>query len=530
MSTPPTGGNQTGLQFTRYHSGMADKHSALEQSLDKRNVVESSQAISKALHEFEEFSRADRERFLLSGLAQTAGDQAVCEWIAARYGHLARLAREVIPYERMPDAQPDVRIAYAWALALMLTGHANKWRKVSGLRADLPMRGRLHKLFVSAIAAGVDSCILDVMVDRRSVETTVEALYVRALLLERFASGNLPPRRLEILDSWLLAWMGALWLSREPITDGLSLAVDTRNETLGLNRYAPGERADFFLGLRPLQRQLARAVRDFHRGVIFPGWGVGLVFRMEEHVAVIEFLEREFAIIESAGMQKSKRFAIGRNAQANSQVNAYFGFNDIYARALQRQSTLATTNVTQIGTVNSPGDALSSTASRRAALSETGSHVQQRIAQPIHLMDISESGLGLEMSNADAAFVEVDELVAVEIEAGKPCVLGVIARKTSAHHKNVTIVGVRVLSKVPLRATLEMVNERLARQSVKGIFIAGKADHGFADSVIVTDVIYKANPTLSAVVASGVFHLRLGRVRQQGPGWKLAAAEVRVAH
>jgi hypothetical protein len=526
MSTTPNGGNQAGLQFTRYHSGMADKHSALEQSLDKRNVVESSQAISKALHEFEEFSRADREKFLLSGLAQTSGDQAVCEWIAARYDHLARLAREVIPYERMPDAQPDIRIAYAWALAIMLTGHANKWRKVSGLRADLPMRGRLHKLFVSATLAGVESCILNVMVDRRSIETTVEALYVRALLLERFASGNLPPRRLEILDSWMLAWMGALWLSREPIADGLSLAVDTRSESLGLVRYAPGERADFFLGLRPLQRQLARAVRDFHRGVIFPGWGVGLIFRMEEHVAVIEFLEREFAIIESAGMQKSKRFAIGRN----SQVTVYFGFNDIYARALQRQSTLASTNVTQTRMINAPGDALSSTASRRAALSETGSHVQQRIVQPIHLLDISESGLGLEMSNADAGFVEVDELVAVEIEAGKPCVLGVIARKTSAHHKNVTIVGVKVLSKLPLRATLEMVNERLARQSVKGIFIAGKADHGFADSVIVTDVIYKANPTLSAVVASGVFHLRLGRVRQQGPGWKLAAAEVRVAH
>ena len=53
---------------------------------------------------------------------------------------------------------------------------------------------------------------------------------------------------------------------------------------------------------------------------------------------------------------------------------------------------------------------------------------------------------------------------------------------------------------------------------------------GFADSVIVTDATYKAIPTLSVMVASGVFHLRLGRVRQQGPGWKLAAVEVRVAH
>lgn len=526
MSTPPSGGNQAGLQLTRYHSGMADKHAALEQAMDKRSAVESAQTISKALREFEEFSRNDRERFLLGGLAQTSADQAVCEWIAARYDHLARMAREVVPYQMTADSQPDARMASTWALAIMLTGHASKWRKVAGLRSDLAMRGRLHKLFVTAISAGVDACILDVMVDRHSFETTIEALYVRALLLERFASGNLPPRRLEILDSWLLAWMGSLWLSREPIPDGLSLAVDTRNPNLGLTRFSPGERADFFLGLRPLQRQLARAVKDFHRGVIFPGWGVGLVFRMEEHVAVIEFLEREFAIIESAGAQKSKRFAIGRN----SEVSVFFGFNDIYSRALQRQSTLSSTSVTSASGVNPPGDALSAAASRRAALSETGSFVQPRVSQPIHLLDISESGLGLEMSTEDAGFVEVDELIAVQIEDGKPCVLGVVVRKTSAHHKRVTTVGVKVLSKVPLRATLEMVNDRLARQSVKGVFVAGKADHGFADSVIVTDVIYKANPTLSVMVASGVFHLRLGRVRQQGPGWKLAAVEVRVAH
>ena len=513
--------------MTRYHSGMADKHSALEATMDKRNVADAMQAISKALREFEEFSRPDRERFLLGGLAQTSGDQAVCEWIAARYDHLARIAREVVPYQIAADAAPDARAALAWALAIMLTGHASKWRKVAGLRADLAMRGRLHKLFVTAITARVEGCILGVMVDRRSIETTVEALYVRALLLERFASGNLPPRRLEILDSWLLEWMGALWLSRAPITDGLSLAVDTSNATRGLSRFSPGERADFFLGLRPLQRQLARAVKDFHRGVIFPGWGIGLAFRMEEHVAVIEFLEREFAIIESAGAQKSKRFSIG----VNSEVSVFFGFNDIYGRALQRQSTLASTSVTEANAVNAPGDVLSSAAARRAALSETGSFVQPRIGrQPIHLLDISESGLGLEMGTEDAAFVEVDELIAVQIEDGKPCVLGVVARKTSAHHKNVTTVGIKVLSKVPLRATLEMINDRLARQAVKGVFVTGKADHGFADSVIVTDVIYKSNPTLSVMVATGVFHLRLGRVRQQGPGWKMAAVEVRVAH
>jgi hypothetical protein len=525
MSSIPTFG--PGLQLTRYHSGMADKHSALDQSLDKKNVIESAQAVGKALREFEEFSRGDREKFLQAGLAQTGSDQAVCEWVAERYDHLARIARSVVPHDLSPDNPQRKSLGWAWALAVLLTGHASKWRKIAGLRADTAARGRLHKLFVTAGNAGVHDGILEVMVDRRSIETTVESLYVRGLLLERFASGNLAPRRLEILDSWLLEWMGSLWLSREPITDGPSLAINTRNPNVGLTRYAAGEKADYFLGMRPLQRQLDRAVRDFRRGVIFPGWGIGLVFRVEEHVGVIDFLEREFAIIESSGAQKSKRFAIG----GGSGVTAFAGFNDIYSRALQRQSTLGASNVTESSAVNAPGDGLSAAASRRAALSETGSQVAQRLGQqPIHLLDISESGLGLEMSTDDAALFEVDELIAVRIEPDKPCVLGVVARKTTTQQRSMVTVGVRVISKVPLRATLEMLNDRLVRQPAKGIFVSGKAEHGFADSIIVTDAVYKANPTLSVMVSAGIFHLRLGRVRQQGPGWKMAAVEVRVAH
>jgi hypothetical protein len=66
--------------------------------------------------------------------------------------------------------------------------------------------------------------------------------------------------------------------------------------------------------------------------------------------------------------------------------------------------------------------------------------------------------------------------------------------------------------------------------AVDGIFVPGKAEHGFADSIIVSDAIYKANLVLSVMGASRVFHLRLGRVRLRGPGWKMATVEVRVAH
>ena len=527
MPITPAGGNEDGLKVTRQHASLAEKLSSLEQGLNKRNAVESSQAISRALREFEDFSRNDRERYLQAGLGQSDGGQAVCEWLSACYDHLARMAREVVPVEVPVDprqaAKQAVQLAPAWALAIMLAAHASKWRKIAGLRADAAARGRLHMLFVSGVATLVDAVILDVTVDRRRIETSIEALYVRALLLERFASGNLPPRRLEVLDGWLLEWMGALWLSRAPNSDGPWLAVDTRNPSLGLTRFHPGDKADFFLGLKPLQRQLERAAKDFHRGVIFPGWGIGLTFRMEEHVAVIEFLEREFDIIEHADAQKGKRFSIGRN----SDVSVFFGFNEIYSQALQRQST-----VVPVGGAPAPGGLIEAVARK---LSNDGLAAKGVLAagspghQPIRLLDISESGLGLEMSAEAAARVELDELIAVQIEARRPWVLGVVVRKTGAHLNRVATVGVRVLSKLPMRAGLSLVHESQAHHAIKGIFVAGAAEHGFADSLIVADTVYRTSSTLSAMVATGVFHLRLGRVRQQGPGWKMAAVDVIVA-
>ena len=86
-----------------------------------------------------------------------------------------------------------------------------------------------------------------------------------------------------------------------------------------------------------------------------------------------------------------------------------------------------------------------------------------------------------------------------------------------------------MLSKAPLRATLEHVTERTTRQTSKGILVPGNAEHGFADSVIVNEATFKASSKLSVMIASSIFHIQLGRVRHQGRGWKLAAIDVALA-
>jgi hypothetical protein len=105
--------------------------------------------------------------------------------------------------------------------------------------------------------------------------------------------------------------MSALWLSTNPSASDatLLLSININSEMHGLTRYEVGDNADFYLALAPQQYQLERAIQSFHCGVLFQSWGIGMAFRVDEHVGVIDFLERELMMLEQKIIVKSKRFS-----------------------------------------------------------------------------------------------------------------------------------------------------------------------------------------------------------------------------
>ena len=479
------------------------KHRALEKNIAGYTPGDATRAITQALRYFDDNARADREALLKFGLLKTKPEQTTCTWIADRYDHLARLARDCVMRIFAESGTEAGARAPAAALAIVLSGHATKWRKFSGSRPDPVAREWLHQIFRTATVFNIDSTVLGIRIDDKQFEATVEALYVRALLLDRFSSGNLSPKRLEILDTWLLAWMGALWLTREPVAGEPTLGVNTTSAQRGLTPHSPDtpdtpdKGAQLFLSLRPLQRQLDRTIREFHLGAIFPGWGVGMTAPMEEHVAVIDFLEREFTLIEAARKQRSKRMPIG----VNSPVGVFFGFDEICKMAFSTE--------------------------RMHSLAGGGGDIGIRNA--IQLVDISEGGLGLDMVDDDARRVHVDDLVAVRLEKGRPCVLGVVARKSNLQRPTTTLIGIKVLSKAPIYRAMDRVDEASnSWQPTEGILIAGNADDGFADSIIVSDKTYVANSLMSVTIDARTFELQMRRVRQQGAGWRMAAFETTI--
>jgi hypothetical protein len=476
---------------------VTSRHRSLERSLASFKPRDRVHSVGQALRAFEDQTRADREQRLKSTLAATREHQDYCTWIAERYDHLLQMARSAVSSVfDAPEADAGMR-AQACALMLTLSGHAVKWRRFAGLRTAPDAREWMHQVFRTAVAFAVDANVISVRIEDQMFDATVEALYVRALLVDRFAGGNLAPKRMEILDHWLTAWMSSLWLTRAPAEGEATLGVNT-NGPRGLVPHQAGDGAHLFLSLKPLERQLDRTLREFHHGRIFPGWGMGQTLPMEDHAAVIDFLEREFALIEAAGRSNSGAKVRGKRVSfgANQAVAVFFGFKEICELAFS-------------------GARLQSLAGGGAELG---------VKNAIQLADVSEGGIGLDVMEDDARRINVGELVAVRLEKGKPCALGVVVRKSALQKPTAMLVGVKVLGRAPVYSAIDRVDEATnSWQASEAILIAGNSEDGLADSVLVSDKTYVANAPIAVALGGETFVLNLRRVREQGPGWRLAA-------
>ncbi|MBL8520651.1 MAG: hypothetical protein JNK75_08245 [Betaproteobacteria bacterium] len=472
---------------------VTSRHKSLERSLASFKPRDRVHSVGQALRAFEEGTRTDREQRLKSTLAATRDHQVFCTWVAERYDHLLQMARSAVSAVfDSPDSDKAMR-SQACAVMLTLSGHAVKWRRFAGLRTDPAAREWAHQVFRTAVAFTVDSNVISVRIEDQMFDATVEALYVRALLVDRFAGGNLAPKRMEVLDHWLTAWMSSLWLTREPAAGEPTLGINT-NGPRGLVPHQPGDGAHLFLSLKPLERQLDRTLREFHHGRIFPGWGIGQTLPMEDHAGVVDFLEREFALIESAGGAKvrGKRVSFG----VNQAVGVFFGFKEICAMAFatERLNTLA------------------------------GGGAELGVKNAIQLADVSEGGVGLDVMEDDARRIGIGELVAIRLEKGKPCVVGVVVRKSALQRPTATLVGVKILGRAPVYSAIERVDEATnSWQPSEALLIAGASEDGMADSVLLAETTYVANAPIAVTLSGDTFVLNLRRVREQGPGWRLAA-------
>jgi len=482
---------------------------AVRAMLADGSADESFQAFACLESDFDAGVMKVKPDLLGSVLCWKAEDRELSAWIYEQHREIAELARRAADLFERRFGADDKRTLRFVALAFLHWGEAAKW---VADRREAYDYAWMHWLMRLAIGASRNLEAFDLRLDGRGRTATLEALFFRTLLLDRFAGGSLTRQQMEVLDAWLWDWAPqlkgcAIW-PQEPVF---------RADLDGKGGLRTGERPDagptLYLRIAPLEARRREVIREFHRGRIVPGVGIASDFRVEEHVAVLEHLRIAFEAPQGEGVTRTERLPAAGGA-----VEVWVGLSEILARGLNALTPATPPHVLTV----------------KKSLSDT-----QRIRQVqfldefesprrfLRLVDVSDTGFGLEASDQEAFGIGVGDLVGIKLSDERRCVLGRVARRVPGPHAGKVVIGVNALCAQPRALTLSR-RQRQNRPDDDELFIyvPGADGSGAQDAFLVHEKVLNETGAHEAMVGDDRFTLQFNRVRRKGRGWALAGFEI----
>jgi hypothetical protein len=433
---------------------------------------------------------------------------ALVAWLCDEHAQVFEMAMSVLAAK--PAASGDEMLTLRLpAAALYHWGESLKWA-TRRERADYTP---LHALMSEAMRQEVQRQPVRIVTDGRGRTVTLEALYFRALLLDRFGGGSLTRPQLEILDGWLWEWVPVLTGRREA-PEGACLRVDLEANT-ALRDGADGGAQPLYLALQPLVLRRREVIAHLHRGRLVPEHGSAADMRIEEHVAVLEQVGRAFDSIARGGESRAER-----RPGAGQRIEVWVGLQEILSRGLAPRASDGATRV---------GEEV------RAAIaaSQAGQAAQVLASEDptrryLWLTDVSDSGFGFEALGSDAIGIDVGDILGWRRAPGEPCAIGRVARRMPGSSRGQVYFGVQVLTPAAQALALtELAGEREIDAEVH-LYVPGDDDSGRRDAFLMSESRHRESALLRARVGDRSFLLRLNRVRQRGRGWVLAGFEVEI--
>jgi hypothetical protein len=436
-------------------------------------------------------------------------DKTLSAWIYDQHLEFAELARRGADIFERRLGCDDIRTVRLMALAFAHWGEAAKWVVGRRQRYDY---GWMHWLMRMAMANHRHVEKFDMRLDGRNRSATIEALYFRTLVLDRFAGGNLTRQQIEVLDAWLWEWNDAL--HGETLYPG---SPTFRADLDGKGGLRQGRRRDdgpcLYLPIAPLEARRQAVIKEFHRGRIVPSIGIASGFRVEEHVAVLEQLHAAFQAKCEDDAPRGKRAPT-----PSSYVDVYVGLSEILGRGLKAGEGRAPL------TLVANGSNVDMDHRVRQVQFVDENESQRRV---LRLIDVSETGFGFEATEKEASGMGVGDVIGLRLTDEEPCVLARIVRRVPGPIEGKVVLGVDTITRTPQAITLKRTapQGRPDDQDVY-IYVPGNDDSGARDSFLVPEKIVIDGNSHDARIGDDVFTLQFNRVRRKGRGWALAGFEI----
>ncbi|HUQ29880.1 MAG TPA: hypothetical protein VM051_14885 [Usitatibacter sp.] len=466
-------------------------------------------AITRLDHELDDGVLKVKADLLGSVLCWKPDDRALSAWIYEQHCEFAEIARrgaDIFERRLGCDHPSTMRLI---ATAFLHWGEAAKWVVGRRQRYDYSW---LHWLMRMAMANHRHVEQFEVRLDARNRLVSIEALYFRTLILDRFAGGNLTRAQIEVLDAWLWEWTSAL--HGQQVFPG---AASLRADLDGKGGLRHGRRHDggpaLYLPIAPLEAKRLSVIKEFHRGRIVPSLGIAADFRVEEHVAVLEQLH---AVFQSKNEENEPR--VKRQPTASTYVDVWVGLTEILARGLKADDAKpALALVANSHSVNMDHRV------RNVQFADEN-HTTRRV---LRLIDTSDTGFGFEANEKDVTGIGVGDLVGIRLSEDEPCVLGRVVRRVPGQVEGQVTLGVDALTRVPQALTLKR-SEPQNRPDDEDVYIyvPGRDDSGALDAFLVPEKILLDASSHEVRVGEDVFTIQFNRVRRKGRGWALAGFEI----
>jgi cyclic-di-GMP-binding protein len=390
----------------------------------------------------------------------------------------------------------------ASALAIANFGALVKWSYFLHETLKGTSWSELHALYYLAEQQGYHHHPVHVFGQGTLYNPSIQALYLRALVMDIFNPGSLTAAQIEIAEGWLSAWCLDYALETQYSSRSHLIYVDLA-EHAGFHVVTPGVQGDTVRYLRAdaMKAQIEEAKTELRLGKQYTGLGAGMEFPVSEHVGLLSAVERVYESI----MAKSGNRIAERTQAENLTMEVVLGF-DAVLHAADNMSGEMPTGLTYSAT--------------RA--DEQGAPERWKVH------DYSASGFGLLVDRSTGECVPLQTLIALRTPGAPHWSLGSIVRKLTNRVQGQTLIGIEMLSFRPLPVKLTRAPDGEAKGPLltPALYIAGKDNDGKRDVMVVRQGDFAVRDQYEVNARGTNYRLRLNRAVNKGTDWVALRFEV----
>jgi hypothetical protein len=446
---------------------------------------------------------------------------ATTEQIIARRSEWANSESSVDESNFDTVVENDPLLQRVVALALHHYASSIKWSFFRHETVKPQIWPLLHAQFNFAESNGFATTLTHLFDAEKHFKTSVQALYLRALLLDVLNTGSLSMPQIEIADGWLAEWTLGYQLDHTYSAAAHSLFVDL-DASMGIqlvtgNTAWPSYR---YLKMERLRDQAEVVRSELRVGRPYHGHTSSSEFPVREHVALLTNVERVYKSL----LDRSVSHIEERQLVANVSADVRIGFDAV------RTAIAGDADETGLSPAPNMKFADLELSLSPANKLTTEAETQNDARWKIH--DMSSKGVGLLVERGIGEAVNVGELLAIKPFGEVHWMLGVLVRKLTQRTVGETLLGVEILCLRPLPITLRQFAQLADSKPdpsippTSALYLPGLEEHGRADIIVMPDRDVGLKSIFGLAAMSSKYRLRINRVLRKETGWMGVRFEV----